>query len=155
MNSILITQDGNDGTTALLSISDLRLALPEREICALEAAADIDADETKPLSVGWVHYKQERWPVYCLSPELSLLVIVPKARRSCAVLDTGAGYLGILCDEATFGIRPTLEQQQPLPPAMRTPDSPIMGLIALEEAGVACATNTKRLVEYMNRQVNV
>lgn len=155
MNSILITQDGNDGAMALLSIADLRLALPQQEICALESATDIDVDETKPLSVGWVHFRQERWPVYCLSPELTLLVIVPKARRSCAVLDTGAGYLGILCDEAAFGIQPTLERQQPLPPAMRTPGSPIAGLIALEEDDVACATNTARLVEYLNHQVNV
>lgn len=155
MNSTLITHDGNDGAVALLSISDLRLALPQREICALESGADIDADETKPLSVGWVHFKQERWPVYCLSPELSLLVIVPKARRSCAVLDTGAGYIGILCDEAVFGIQPTLEQQQPVPAAMRTADSPIMGLIALQEDDVACATNTDRLVAYLSRQVNV
>lgn len=155
MSATLITQDGNDGATALLSISGLRLALPQREICALESSADIDPDETKPLSVGWVHFRQERWPVYCLSPELSLLVIVPKARRSCAVLDTGAGYLGLLCDEAVFGIQPALEQQQPLPSVMRTPDSPIVGLLALEEDEVACATTTESLVEYLNRQVNV
>ncbi len=155
MNSILITQDGTDGTTALLSISDLRLALPQHEICALESAADIETEETKPLSVGWIHFKQERWPVYCLSPELSLLVIVPKARRSCAVLNTGAGYIGVLCDEVTFGIQPTLEQQQPLPPAMRMSDSPIVGLVALDEDQVACATNTEHLVDYLTRQVNL
>ncbi len=155
MNSILITQDGQDGTSALLDIADLRLALPQHEICALDSAGDIDTDETKPLSVGWVHFRQERWPVYCLSPELSLLVIVPKARRSCAVLNTGAGYIGILCDEVTFGFRPALEQQHPLPPLMRMPETPVIGLIALEDDGVACATETARLVEHLNRQVNL
>ncbi len=155
MNSVLITQDGADGTTALLRISDLRLALPQHEICALESAGDIDTEETKPLSVGWIHFKQERWPVYCLSPELTLLVIVPKARRSCAVLDTGAGYIGLLCDEVIFGIQPTLEQQQPLPPAMHMPDSPIMGLVALDEDEVACTTNAEHLVDHLTRQVNL
>lgn len=155
MSSTLITQDGNDGSIALLSISDLLLALPQGEIRALESIADLDTDETKPLSVGWVHFMQERWPVYCLSPELSLLVIVPKARRSCAVLDTGAGYLGILCDEVISGIQPSLEQQQPVPAAMRLPASPIIGLITLEDERVACATTTDRLVNHLTRQVDL
>lgn len=141
---------------ALLNISGLRLALPQAEVCALEAAADMDTDETKPLSVGWVHFRQERWPVYCLSPDLSLLVIVPKARRSCAVLDTGAGYVGMLCDEVNFGVQPALEQQQSVPPAMRTPEeSPILGLVALDGDDVACATTTERLINFLTRQVNL
>lgn len=155
MNSILITQDGADGATALLEIAELRLTLPQAEICALESAGDIDADETKPLSIGWVHFRHERWPVYCLSPELTPLVIVPKARRSCVVLNTGAGFLGILCDNTEFGIQLTLEQQQPLPPAMQMPGSPITGLVALSQDEVACATNAERLVNYLTRQVNL
>lgn len=155
MNSILITQDGADGTTALLDIGELRLALPQGEICALESAADIDTDETKPLSVGWIHFRQERWPVFCVSPELDLLTVVPKARRSCVVLNTGAGYIGILCDECNFGVQLTLEQQQPLPPAMEAPGSPITGLVALEHDNVACATASRRLVDYLTQQVNL
>lgn len=155
MNSVLITQDGADGTTAFLNIAELRLALPQGEICALESAGDIDTDQTKPLSVGWIHFRHERWPVYCLSPELAPLVIVPKARNSCVVLNTGAGYIGILCDETSFGVQLTLEQQHQLPPAMQTSDSPITGLVALEQDNVACATTTERLVEYLTRQVNL
>ncbi len=155
MNSILITQDGNAGEMALLKIAEVHLALPQREICAVEAAADIDTDETKPLSVGWVHFSHERWPVYCLSPELSPLVIVPKARRSCAILNSGAGYIGVLCDEVTFSVQAALERQQPLPPAMRAPGTPILGLVALEDDNMACATDTERLIDYLNRQVNL
>lgn len=155
MNSILITQDGADGTTALLDIGELRLALPQSEICALESAADIDTDQAKHLSVGWIHFRHERWPVFCLSPDLSPLTIVPKARRSCVVLNTGAGYLGILCDETSFGVQLTLEQQQPLPPAMEVPGSPITGLVALEQDHVACATSSQRLIDYLTQQVNL
>lgn len=155
MNSILITQDGADGTTALLDIGELCLALPQGEICALESAADIDTHQAKPLSVGWIHFRQERWPVFCVSPDLSLLTIVPKARRSCVVLNTGTGYLGILCDEANFGVQLTLEQQRALPPAMETADTPITGLVALEEDNVACTTTAHRLVDHLTRQVNL
>jgi hypothetical protein len=140
---------------ALLNISGLRLALPQNEIRSIETAADTDTDETKPFSVGWVNFGQERWPVYCLSPELELLLIVPKARRSCAVLDTGAGHIGILCDEASQNVLIAPERQHPLPPPMRTPNTPITGLIALDGDEVACATSAERLIAHVNLQVNL
>lgn len=140
---------------ALMLISSLRLMLPQSEVRGLETAAAIDTDETKPFSVGWVRINDERWPVYCLSPELTLLLVVPKERRSCMVLNTGAGYIGILCDEFTVGEDIPLEQRRDLPPAMRIADTPILGLAALADGEVACITSAERLVEHVTRQVNL
>jgi len=155
MTATLLAPPETDAAMAVLNISGLRLALPQGEIRALESAPGIDTDETKPFSVGWVNFKQERWPVYCLSQDLSLLVIVPKERRSCIVLDTGAGYIGILCDSLGLGEQIVPEQHQELPPPMRSPETPILGLIALNEEEVACVSNAERLVEHVTRLVNL
>jgi chemotaxis signal transduction protein len=155
MTATLLAPPESDAAMVVLNISGLRLALPQAEIRALESAPDIDTDETKPFSVGWVQFKQERWPVYCLSQDLSLLVVVPRERRSCIVLDTGAGYIGILCDSVGIREQITPVQHQELPPPMRSPDNPILGLIALSEEEIACASNAERLVEHVTRLVNL
>ncbi len=151
----LLAPPKTDTAMALLTISGLQLALRQSEIRALESAPDLDTDETKPFSVGWVAYNGERWPAYCLSQELTLLVVVPRERRSCVVLDTGAGYIGILCDSVNLGVQFLPEQYRDLPPPMRSPDGPILGLIALKEDEVACASSAERLVEHVIRMVNL
>ncbi len=155
MTATLLSPPETDAAMAVLNISGLQLALHRSEIRALESAPDIDTNETKPFSVGWVQFKEERWPAYCLSQDLSLLVVVPRERRSCVVLDTGAGYIGILCDSVNLGIQFRPEQYQELPPPMRLPDTPILGLIALEGDDVACASSAEQLVEHVTRQVNL
>ncbi len=155
MTATLLAPPETDAAMAVLNISGLKLALRQSEIRALESAPDIDTNETKPLSVGWVAFNGERWPAYCLSQELALLVVVPKERRSCVVLDTGAGYIGILCDSVNLGAQFLAEQYQDLPPSMRLPDGPILGLIALAEEDVACASSAERLVEHVTRMVNL
>jgi hypothetical protein len=155
MTATLLAPPETDAAMAVLNISGLQLALRQSEIRGLESAPGIDTDETKPFSVGWVAFGGERWPVYCLSQELSLLVVVPRERRSCVVMDTGAGYIGILCDSLNLGVQFLPEQHQELPPAMRLPDTPILGLIALEDKNVACTSSAERLVEHVTRMVNL
>ena len=155
MSATLLPSPNAAAASALLEISGLRLELPQSEIQSLEMAAEIDTEETKPFSVGWVHVKQERWPVYCLSPELALLIVVPRERRSCVVLNIGAGYIGILCDTFSLDVQIAPEQRHELPVPMRMPDTPVLGLVALNETDVACATNAERLVEHVTRMVNL
>ncbi len=155
MTATLLAPPETDTAMAVLTISGLQLALRQSEIRALESTPDLDTDETKPFSVGWVQFRDERWPVYCLTQDLSLLVVVPRERRSCVVLDTGAGYIGVLCDSVNLGTQFLPEQLQDLPVAMRLPDTPILGLIALEEENVACVSSAERLVEHVTRMVNL
>lgn len=155
MTSTLITADRTSQTVALLEISSLRLSLPQAEIRSLEMADLMHTEETKPFSVGWVSFRQERWPVYCLSQDLSLLVVVPRERRSCVVLDTGAGYIGLLCDSFTLDVQITPNMQYDLPLPMQLADSPIQGLLLLEDGTVACMTDSEQLVDYVTRQVNL
>ncbi len=155
MTATLLAPPETDTAMAVLNISGLQLALRQSEIRALESAPHLDTDETKPFSVGWVEFKGERWPVYCLSQELALLVVVPRERRSCVVLDTGAGYIGLLCDSINPGVQFQPEQLQELPRAMRLPDTPILGLIAVDEENTACVSSAERLIEHVTRMVNL
>ncbi len=149
MNSITIARQ--TVTSALLQISSLRLVLPQNEILALEAAAEVDARDAGPLSVGWLQHARQRWPVYCLAPDLSLLGAVPVERRACVLLGTEDGCLGVLCDDVS--IEQSLNLRHALPPAMYAAGTPVLGLIELEDDGIACVTDTKRLAAHVARLV--
>jgi chemotaxis signal transduction protein len=149
MKTTELTQAVTTAPAAVLTISGLRLVLPEREIHAQEAVSAVDARQAEPYSVGWLQHAQQRWPVYCLSQELSLLAAMPAERSTCALLGTHDGYMGILCDEVSTG--QSIDPQQDLPPAMHMPDTPIQGLIALDEDRIACVTSAERLAAHVAR----
>ncbi len=137
-------------TSAILKISGLRLSLPQREIRALEAADDVELRDAESSVIGWLRHAQQRWPVYCLSQELAPLAEVPAERRACVLLGSGAGYVGILCDDVSIGQQVRGAQHQ-LPRVMRTLDTPILGLIATDEQGIVCITSAERLTAHLAR----
>lgn len=154
MNTSVLVQPQAATTSAILKISGLRLLLPQKEIRALGAADDVEVRDAESPGVGWLQHAQQRWPVYCLSQELSLLAAIPAERRACVLLDTGAGYAGVLCDDVTIG-QQTLGQQYELPPAMRLPDMPILGLMTTDEQGIVCITSAERLTAHLSRLAGV
>jgi len=145
-----LLQPAGTGTAALLRISRLRIALPQGEIAGITAAAEVEGGDAQPFSVGWVTHANQRWPVYCVSPDLSLLIVIPAERNACVVLAANSGFLGIMCDEAA-SVEVAPGQRQALPPAMRLPESPVLGLIALEDGEVACASSAQGLAAYVSR----
>jgi hypothetical protein len=136
---------------ALLKIGGVNLLLPQADIRALESAADVDVVAPALQSVGWVKYAQKKWPVYCLSEALALQLHVPPARRACAMMILGAGYIGILCDDMSV-IKDYAAQQYALPDAMRLPATPVLQLLAYQQ-GIACTTNARLLTEYVEQLV--
>ncbi len=138
-------------TSAVLKMGGVRLALPQREVCAVGAASDVGvSDDLPPFSVGWVVHAERRWPVYCLSPELSLELVVPAEYHACAVLDAGSGFVGILCEEVST-VQLAATQRHELPPAMRTAHTPVLSLVALDDGELACATHSERLGAHVSR----
>jgi len=154
MNTATLALNAADAKEALLEISGLHLILPQKEIRALEAASDIDTDDAQPFSVGWIQYLQQRWPVYCLSSELSLLVMAPPERRACVLLDAGTGYVGILCDEVSIA-RQAQAQRHELPSVMRLPETPVLGLAVLDGGEIACITGGKQMAAHVARLVGM
>lgn len=146
-----IAQTGQASSAAILKIGVLNLLLPQSDIRTLESATDIDASSTVLHSVGWITYTQKRWPVYCLSDELTLMAAAPPERRACAMLAIGAGYLGLMCDDMVMQ-KNFVAQRYELPTAMRLPDSPLMHLVDYEQ-GIACASNAMRITAYIEQLV--
>ncbi|MBI3480754.1 MAG: chemotaxis protein CheW [Nitrosomonadales bacterium] len=154
MNTTTLTQPASNAAMALLSISGVRLMLPQREIRALESLADVAMQDAELPAVGGIQHAQQRWPVYCLSPELTLQAAVPAERRACVLLETGTGYMGILCDDVSIARR-VPDRQHELPSAMRVPDTPVLGLAVLDEQEIVCVTSAERLVAHLTRQVGM
>ncbi|HLP96928.1 MAG TPA: chemotaxis protein CheW [Sideroxyarcus sp.] len=147
MNTLAPVRHTISTTSALLRFSGLYLALPQQEILAIEAMAEIDPHEAEPHSIGWLTHAQQRWPVYCLSAELALLTAVPGERRVCVLLGAEDGCVGIVCDE--ISIEQTLDQRHELPPAMCVPHTPVQGLVVLGEDRIACVSDATRLAAYV------
>lgn len=150
MTTTSLVHPAASGTAALLKISGLRMKLPQREIRALETAESIEQLDAAPHSVGWLQHAQQRWPVYCLAQDLSLLPTAPPERRACVLLSAGAGYVGILCDDVSVSAQ-SQEQRHELPLAMRLPDTPVLALIALGDEGVVCVTSAEQLAAHVVR----
>lgn len=135
---------------SLLRIARLRLFLPQSDIIAVEGRANVDTTALGARSIGWVGYAQRRWPVYCLSEELSLLFQVPAGRRACVLLAHGDGYLGVLCDEiSTSQLTPS--SIHAIPDAMKLPETPVLGVTM--DSGVACFSDGSRLAAHVERMV--
>jgi hypothetical protein len=150
MTTTTLVNPGTNVTAALLKISGLRMLLPQREIRALEPAESLVQLDAAPHSVGWLQHAQQRWPVYCLAQDLSLLSVVPRERRACVLLSAGAGYVGILCDDVSVSAQ-SREQRHELPLAMRRPDTPVLALIAVGDEGVVCVTSAEQLAAHVVR----
>jgi hypothetical protein len=155
MNATEHSQSVETSTSALISISDMRMVLPQVEIRALEAAGDVDTQDPEPCSVGWIQYLQQRWPTYCLSSNLDLLTDIPRERRACILLASGTNYVGILCDEVKIARQNDLGEQHELPSSMRLPDTPVLGLITVNDNDVGCLTNAEQLMTHITRLINI
>jgi hypothetical protein len=127
----------------LLHFGRTRVALAQRAVRSLEAAADVDFAVAVPGALGTIAVAGAQWPVYALDQELALLRAAPRERRICALLATETGLIGLLCDEAQVLPRLGLSAY-PLPLAMRRASTPLEGVLSLG-AGVALLSSARAL----------
>lgn len=146
-----IASTGTTATTALLKINGLNLLLPQSEIRTLESVSDMDSASPVLHSAGWITYSHKRWPVYCLSEDLSLMAKVPVERRACAMLAMGSGYIGVMCDDMII-LKDFTPPRHELPDAMRLPQTPIEYLVSYDQR-IACVSSANRLTAYIEQLV--
>jgi hypothetical protein len=127
----------------LLHFGRTRVALAQRAVRSLEAAADVDFAVAAPVTLGTIAAGGARWPVYALDEELAPLREVPRQRRICALLATDSRLFGLLCDEAQVMPRQSLSAY-PLPLAMRRAGSPLEGVLSVG-TGVALLSSARAL----------
>jgi len=138
-----------DGPTAhnahlvLLHFGRARVALAQRGVRSLEAAADVDFSAAPPGTLGVIVASGGRWPVFALDDELVPLRAAPRDRRICALLAHDDRLYGLLCDEAQVLPRQGLAAY-PLPLAMRRSGTPLEGVLQTNE-GVALLSSARSL----------
>jgi len=127
----------------LLHFGRTRVALTQRAVRSLEAAADVAFTATAPGALGTIAAGGAHWPVYALDEELAPLRDVPRQRRICALLATATGLIGLLCDEAQVLQRQGLSAY-PLPLVMRRAGTPLEGVLQTPD-GVALLSSAPAL----------
>lgn len=129
---------------AALKLDTLTLLVPQQDVRTLESSIDIDPSAPAGGAVGWIEFRKERLPVYCLSAQLELLRQVPAARRVVVVLSTGQRAFGLLCSEVAL-LAQMGSAVQELPESMVLPGSPIYAL-AVHEGALACLSTATRIL---------
>ena len=114
------------GLYAVLVMDGLELLIPQNQVHALEPGFDVQHPDAG--GVGWITVAGTRSPVYCLSRDLQPLREAPASRHICALLDSGAGLFGVLCDEVTM-FEQAAHEITPLPACMGSADMPLQGLM--------------------------
>jgi hypothetical protein len=129
---------------AALVLDALTLLVPQQDVRTLESSIDVDTDAPTPGAVGWVVFRQERWPVYCLSATLEPMPAAPTTRRVCVVLSAGTRAFGLLCSEVAL-LESLDAPAQAMPEAMALPGSPIYAL-TMHEDSIACLSSAVRIL---------
>ena len=133
---------------ALLTIDQLSLLIPRQQVRAIKQAIEVQCSVEDEKC--WITFAGVNWPVYSVSEDLQPIHQLPAVRRNCVLLESGAGLLGLLCDQVNM-----LEQMEleilPLPRCMRTQDTPLHGLV-LHDARVLCAITAANLLMCVDQQ---
>ena len=129
----------------LLRIDDLKLMLPQAEVCAVESVSDLDWQEAQAPVIAHIAYLGKRWPVVCLNAEFQAQDKIPPGRRACVMLATGKGFMGLLCDDVRV-LNQVGGEDYALPVAMRTAGTPIQALMHFED-GLACLSDASHLMQ--------
>lgn len=148
----LLMRDGMNDSAAVLTMDGLNLLFQQSDIRALESASALDSNAPRQGSAGWISYMRQRWPVYCLSGQLDLLIDVPPARHTCALLVIGSEFLGLLCDDAAI-IKTGARQRHEVPVVMKNANTPILELLPSGDK-LLCVSNPSRLAAYIEHLVD-
>jgi hypothetical protein len=136
------------GRYAVLTMDNLGLLIPQHQVHALEPGFDVQRSEED--GVDWISVGGAPSPVYCLSADLRPIREVPAGRHICVLLDTGTRLFGVLCDQVVMLDQAGLDLL-PLQGCMRTPGTPLQGLV-LHGERVMCVTSADNLLACLDQQ---
>jgi hypothetical protein len=118
-----------DGSTRFINLvfDGLPLLIPQNDIYSLEPTVDMTSTATDNGSVGQLKQSGHVWSLYALSSELSLLNSCPETYHIAILMKNVQPAFGLLCEQVD-----TIDRNQisihPVPPAMKTENSPLLAL---------------------------
>jgi hypothetical protein len=148
---LVLADQGLDASYVVLQIGGLEIMFRQSDVRALESASDVDGNNPRKESTGWIGYMRQRWPVYCLSDRLDLQGVVPTSRRTCALLAIEAGFIGVLCDDARI-FKQMDGKRHAVPVAMKHADTPILELFPCGDK-LLCISDPGRMSGHIERLV--
>ncbi len=134
----------------VLSIDELRLALPQRDLLQFELAADLRAPgaDLAPAAGRFVTGSEESWPVYRLDESLQLRPTRSGARGLCVFFEDEGRTRGLLCDRVWALDEDAALVVEPVPGCLRGPPSPATGL-AQFQGRIAVVTGRAAISAYL------
>lgn len=115
---------------AELTMDGQALLLPQTEVRLLESVLDLHSDPAR--GEVWLQSEGQHIPVWSLDRELRPLPNLPTGRRFCALLGPEQQPFGLTL--GGFRLVPRSGcRLLPLPPALRGADSPLLGLVILDD----------------------
>ncbi len=94
-------------------------------------------------AMGTLGLGEDEWPVFCLDGDFSILRNVPATRRSCVLLNSEHGGVGVLCDEVRVVDKATLTLVAV--PGCMSSNHKLMDSLAIIDGKVACMLGVDRL----------
>lgn len=135
---------------ALLRLDDLRLLVPQHDIRLLEPSVDMAKTAPPAGGIGWMTFRHQLVPVFCLSAELRWQADAEKSYAICALLEAEGRYFGLLCTEVGLLGADEVAFFE-IPRAMAVPHAPFHQL-ALHGEHLACVTSASRIFAFLPPQ---
>jgi len=132
---------------ALLYLGETRLLVPQQDIRLLELVDDVERVKPLPCAVGWITYRQQRAPVFSLSPRLEWQLDADKNYTICVLLEDRGHYFGLLCGEVAI-LQAEKIVFHDVPLAMRSLRSPFNRLAMCGDMP-ACVSSSALLKDYL------
>jgi hypothetical protein len=126
---------------ALVGFDSITLLIPQRAIATIEMITSLDTESDIENTVGGLSATGKRWPVYALSADFSLQSRCPATSKYCVAFNVEAQpAFAITCDEVSSLTLTASEQIIPLQDCMRSPGSPLEGLLLREDRVMLCSS---------------
>jgi len=135
----------------VFSWGERSLAAPNERGHLIELASALQpAKAAEPAA--WHRKRERRWPVHCLDEELRPCAPAA-ARRALFVFFAGdPSPFGLLCDQAdVLRLRERGWTLHPIPPALRRPGSPLLGIAVSGERPPILLTDVGALAAFLPR----
>lgn len=135
---------------ALLAMDGVTLALPQKEIAAIELISALQPPRADAgHEIGWLAQGAEHWPVYCLNRRFALAPALAQAARVCVLLRAGERTLGLAGTQVSLLAADAELSVESLPACLTQPGSPLIGL-ALHRDGIVMSVRVRALADFLN-----
>lgn len=133
---------------ALLTIDDVKLAVPQRDIVTIGLVSALQQAQDVGNAIGWFMHNEERRLVYCLDRNLVPVSLLAKAARVCVLVRTYERIFGLIGTQVVLLPSNADLLVQPLPSCLVQSGSPLTGF-ALHHDSLVLSIDVNLLADYL------